>query len=101
MNHQDSDSAPSSSSRAASSTSSAAKNLGAPVAPTAPPPGLWATIVSVSAAFFGVQSERNRERDFQSGKPIVFILVGLGMTIGFIAMVWFAVQMALKNAGAE
>jgi hypothetical protein len=41
------------------------------------PPSLWQVILSVFAALFGVQSGRNRKRDFDRGSPAVFILVGL------------------------
>ncbi len=45
------------------------------------PPGLLQIIFSVLAAFLGVQSERNRERDFQHGKSTHYIVVGLIMTL--------------------
>ena len=48
------------------------------------------TIKSVSASFFGVQSSKNRERDFTKGKPIHFIVIGVVMTILFILAVWTA-----------
>lgn len=40
-------------------------------------PGILSTIFSVIAAFFGVQSESNRQRDFKHGSPIAYILVGV------------------------
>jgi hypothetical protein len=46
-------------------------------------PALWQ---SVAAAFFGVQSSRNRRRDFASGKPIQYIIVTV-------------VKLVLRNAG--
>ncbi|HET8710741.1 MAG TPA: DUF2970 domain-containing protein [Spongiibacteraceae bacterium] len=45
---------------------------------------------SICASFFGVQSSKNRERDFQMGKPLAFFLVGVLMTVvwyGAIALV--------------
>lgn len=39
---------------------------------------------SVVAAAFGVQSSKNRMRDFAGGKPWPFILGGLAFTILFI-----------------
>jgi len=62
-------------------------------------PTIWQTIASVSASFFGVQSAKNRERDFKHGKASHFIIIGILMTIGFILMVWLAVKFALKSAG--
>lgn len=40
-------------------------------------PGILSTIFSVVAAFFGVQSESNRQRDFKHGSPLAFIIVGV------------------------
>lgn len=60
---------------------------------------LWDTIKSVAAAFFGVQSSANRKRDFTQGKPLHFILVGLLMTVVFVVVVAFGVQVLLRNAG--
>ncbi len=62
------------------------------------PPGLLQTAGSVLAAFFGVQSRRNRERDFTRGKASHFILMGLVLTILFIASVMLAVKLALSQA---
>ncbi|MES0874510.1 DUF2970 domain-containing protein [Sinimarinibacterium thermocellulolyticum] len=60
---------------------------------------LWQTLTSVAAAFFGVQSARNRERDFSKGRPLHFIVVGLAMTLAFVLAVWVAVKLALRSAG--
>ena len=58
--------------------------------------GFWSVCKSVGAAFFGVQSAKNRERDFTHGKPVHFIVVGVGLTVLFIAAVWGVVQLALS-----
>lgn len=58
---------------------------------------LWSVFRSVAAAFFGVQSAKNRERDFTHGKPMHFIVVGLALTAVFIAAVWGAVQLLLRS----
>jgi hypothetical protein len=68
-------------------------------APEDKPPTLWQTIASVNAAFFGVQSSKNRERDFKRGKPLHFVIVGLVMTAVFALVVWIAVKLVLHNAG--
>ncbi|NQZ82290.1 MAG: DUF2970 domain-containing protein [Colwellia sp.] len=39
--------------------------------------GLKEVFKSVGAAFFGVQSSKNRERDFSQGKISHFIIVGV------------------------
>jgi uncharacterized membrane protein YhdT len=62
-------------------------------------PTFWQVIISVLAAFFGVQSDKNRERDFKHGKPIHFIVAGLLLTLVFILVVWGVVKLVLKAAG--
>lgn len=39
---------------------------------------------SVVAAAFGVQSKKNKERDFAAGKPLVFIVAGILFTGAFV-----------------
>ncbi|MGJ8669638.1 MAG: DUF2970 domain-containing protein [Oceanococcus sp.] len=63
-------------------------------------PSFLQTAGSVLASFFGVQSRRNRERDFSSGNPIHFALMGLLVTAGFIGVVLLAVKFALSQAGS-
>jgi hypothetical protein len=62
-------------------------------------PTLWQTIASVAASFFGVQSSKNRQRDFTHGKPLHFIVVGLVATVVFVALVILVVRLALHQAG--
>lgn len=57
----------------------------------------WHVISSVFAAGLGVQSSRNRERDFTQGKAGVFIAAGLTFTLLFIAAVVIVVQLVLKS----
>ena len=50
----------------------------------------WQTIKSVAAAFLGVQSEKNRERDFNQGKFSHFVvvsLVGVALFVGLLLVV--------------
>jgi hypothetical protein len=54
---------------------------------------------SVFAAGLGVQSSKNRERDFKQGRVGVFIAAGIVFTLLFIGSVVFVVQMVLKGAG--
>ena len=63
------------------------------------PPSLWQLFLSVLAAFFGVQSSANRERDFKHGKPHQFILLGLIATLAFIGLVLLLVKLVLRFAG--
>jgi hypothetical protein len=63
-------------------------------------PGFFAVMLSVLAAFFGVQSSATRERDFEHGRPIHFILMGLVLTVIFLLLVWGLVKLVLYAAGA-
>lgn len=63
------------------------------------PPTLWQTVSSVAASFFGVQSSKNRQRDFSKGKAGHFIAIGLVMTVLVVLGVWLAVKFALRSAG--
>ncbi|TDG13766.1 DUF2970 domain-containing protein [Seongchinamella unica] len=56
-------------------------------------------ISSVFAAGLGVQSSKNRERDFNQGRAGVFIAAGIIFTLGFIAVMVVIVQLVLKGAG--
>ena len=62
-------------------------------------PGLLAHIGSVLAAFFGVQSNRARERDFTKGKPSTYIILGIVLTILFILVIYGVVKLVLSSAG--
>ncbi|MBE0507835.1 MAG: DUF2970 domain-containing protein [Marinospirillum sp.] len=53
-------------------------------------------IKSVLAAFFGVQSEKNRQRDFQQSSPLPYILVGLVLAGVFVVLVWLAARWAAQ-----
>ena len=57
-------------------------------------------ISSVFAAGLGVQSSKNRERDFKQGNFKVFVITGIVFTLLFIGTVFAIVQMVLKSAGA-
>jgi len=64
-----------------------------------PGPSLGRVFTSVLASLFGVQSGRNRERDFAQGRPWVYVVVGLVVTVAFVLSVWFVVKLVLKSAG--
>lgn len=53
-------------------------------------------VASVLAASFGVQSERNRQRDFSHGRPGQYILVGLVLTLIFVLGLWGLVRLVLS-----
>ena len=56
-------------------------------------------ISSVFAAGLGVQSSKNRERDFKQGRASVFIAAGIVFTLLFMGAVFGVVQLVLKSAG--
>lgn len=49
-----------------------------------PKTNVWRVIRSVLQAMIGVQSERNRQQDFSSGKASHFIVVGICVVLVFI-----------------
>ena len=64
-----------------------------------PPLNPMQVISSVFAAGLGVQSSKNRERDFKQGRAGVFIAAGIIFTLLFIGIVVAIVQIVLKSAG--
>ncbi len=65
-----------------------------------PKPNLWQMLCSVLAAFFGVQSSHNLQRDFSSGHALTYFLLGAAVLVGFVAFVIFLITLALSLAGA-
>jgi len=65
---------------------------------TEKPMSLLQVAQSVLAAFFGVQSNRNRERDFKGGSAKVFVIAGLIGTVIFIVLVATVVRLVLGAA---
>ncbi|MBX2825996.1 MAG: DUF2970 domain-containing protein [Gammaproteobacteria bacterium] len=57
-----------------------------------------AVAFSVLAAAFGVQSSRNRKRDFQQGKLVHFVIGGLIGTAVFIFVVILMVRLVMSGA---
>ena len=62
------------------------------------PPTLWQMMQSVAAAAFGVQSGKNRERDFTRGKPSHFVILGVLFTTIFGLTLYGIVQLVLHFA---
>lgn len=54
--------------------------------------GFLAVMQSVGAAMLGVQSSRNKERDFTHGKPVHFIIGGLIGTLIFLLLIGLLVK---------
>ena len=61
-------------------------------------PTLIDVIKSVLASFFGVQSDKNRQRDFQHGNPAQFIIVGVVLTVLFVVGMILIVRLILESA---
>ncbi|HAB02531.1 MAG TPA: hypothetical protein DCE25_06220 [Pseudomonas sp.] len=59
------------------------------------PPTFWQMLHSVLAAALGVQSGKNRARDFGHGKASHFIAMGTLFTLVFIAVLIGLAQLAL------
>ena len=55
----------------------------------------WQVLSSTLAAAFGVQSRKNRERDFTKGKPSQFIFMGIGFTVVFVLIMIGVVSLVL------
>ena len=61
----------------------------------------FSAIKSTAAAAFGVQTNKNRERDFSKGKPAMFIAAGLVFALIFILSVYSVVQIVLSSTGSN
>ncbi|MEG5263331.1 DUF2970 domain-containing protein [Pseudomonas sp. JDS28PS106] len=66
--------------------------------PDGKPPTFWQMVHSVLAAALGVQSNRNRQRDFTHGKPVHFLLLGAVFTVLFVGILFSVVQLVLYLA---
>lgn len=59
---------------------------------------LWEMLQSVLSAALGVQSGKNRSRDFSRGKPSHFILLGVLFTALFVIVLLVTVKLILHLA---
>lgn len=62
---------------------------------------LWQVVTSALAAAFGVQSSRNRNRDFARGRPGQFIAVGIILTAAFVVAIIVLVNLVLGSVGTQ
>lgn len=72
-------------------TSESSKNQGT---------GLLSTVKSIVGAMFGVQSDAQREKDFDQGNAVQFIVGGIIFVVVFIMTILYFVNSALENAGS-
>lgn len=63
------------------------------------PPSFSAIVMSTLAAAIGIQSSKNRERDFSQGNIKVYIAAGLIFTALFIGSIVTLVKYMVKSAG--
>ncbi|CAN1600339.1 DUF2970 domain-containing protein [Pseudomonas sp. B21-028] len=63
------------------------------------PPTLLQMMHSVLAAAFGVQSGKNRARDFTHGKPSHFVILGIAFTVIFALTLFGIVKLVVHLAG--
>lgn len=61
--------------------------------------GFFDVIKSTLMSFFGVQKESVRQRDFEHGRPLHFIVTGIVLTLLFIAILVGIVKIVLRLAG--
>ena len=61
-------------------------------------PGIFNVIFSVLAAMIGIQSDSNRERDFNKGKLSNYIFVGIVIVIIFVFTLISIVNSILEDA---
>ena len=62
-------------------------------------PNILQVIISVLASLLGVQSARNRERDFTRGDPKDYIGVYVALVVLFVVGMMVVVNMVLASAG--
>lgn len=62
-------------------------------------PGFFQIVLSTIAAAFGVQSSKNRERDFKGGNIYTYIAAGVIFTALFVFAVILAVRLVLSQSG--
>lgn len=60
-------------------------------------PSLGAVVFAVLASAFGVNSSKNREKDFNAKSATPFIIAGIIFTIVFMLSVYGVVQLVLPE----
>ncbi len=60
-------------------------------------PSIWRILQSTLAGAIGVQSNKNREKDFKNGNIWVFVASGLIFTVLFILTITTLVRLAISS----
>ncbi|HSX83936.1 MAG TPA: DUF2970 domain-containing protein [Cellvibrio sp.] len=60
-------------------------------------PTFWQVVSSTLAAAIGVQSNKNRERDFTGGNIYTYIAAGVIFTVVFVVIMIVIVKTVLAN----
>ncbi|MCE2030117.1 DUF2970 domain-containing protein [Sessilibacter corallicola] len=58
----------------------------------------WQVLLSILAAAFGVQSQKNQERDFSRNRVVVFVVGGVLFTVVFVVSLAFLVQWIIQSS---
>jgi len=56
---------------------------------------IWQVFHSTIAAFFGVQSDKNRQKDFQTNSPLPYILMGIALAVVLVASLILLVNLVV------
>lgn len=64
-----------------------------------PQVGFFSIMKSALSALIGIQKDKNRVRDFESGKFWHFFLAGFIVVVLFMLTMWLWVQAMLKTSG--
>lgn len=59
-------------------------------------PNFWSIVLSTLAAAVGIQSNKNRERDFQHHSIWPFIIAGILFTVLFVVALMLVVSWVVK-----
>ena len=57
---------------------------------------IWRVFSSTVAAFFGVQTEQNRQKDFQTQSLLPFIIMGIILAIALVISLMLIVNQVLS-----
>lgn len=65
------------------------------------PIGFFSVVGSVLAALLGIQSDKNRQRDFQQSSATSFIVVGIILVIGLVITMVVIVNSVISSSAGQ